>query len=121
MSAMLRQSMAASIILTADFYAERFIFQDGITLTVDDIIPFLSTKTDVSQNLHAYGYLMDIIAMNESKFATDMCSVRDGNELWGMIDDRFICINVTKMKNILRDGGFNSESFISWLKKEDMI
>ena len=30
-------------------------------------------------------------------------------------------INVTKMKNILRDGGFNSESFISWLKKEDMI
>ena len=116
-----KQSMAASIILTADFYAERFIFQDGITLTVDDIKPFLSTKTDVSQNLHAYGYLMDIIAMNESKFATDMCSVRDGNELWGMIDDRFICINVTKMKNILRDGGFNSEAFISWLKKEDMI
>lgn len=116
-----KQSMAASIILTADFYAERFIFQDGITLTVDDIKPFLSTKTDVSQNLHAYEYLMDIIAMNESKFATNMCSVRDGNEVWGMIDDRFIYINVTKMKNILRDGGFNSESFISWLKKEDMI
>lgn len=116
-----KQSMAASIILTADFYAERFIFQDGITLTVDDIKPFLSTKTDVSQNLHAYEYLMDIIAMNESKFTTSPYSIQDKNEVWGAIDDDYVYFNATKMKNILRDGGFNSESFISWLKKEDMI
>ncbi len=116
-----KQSMAASIILTADFYAERFIFNDGITLSVDDIKPFLSTKTDVSQNLRAYDYIMDVIAMNESKFTTNMHAVKEGCEVWGKIDDEFIYFNATKFRSVLKDGGFNPTSFISWLKKNNLI
>lgn len=116
-----KQSMAASIILTADFYAERFVFNDGITLSVDDIKPFLSTKTDVSQNLRAYEYIMDVIAMNESKFAGDTCAVKEGCEIWGKIDDEFVYFNATKFRGVLKDGGFNPTSFISWLKQNDLI
>lgn len=116
-----KQSMAASMILTADFYAERFVFGDGIKLTVDDIKGFLSTKTDVSQNLRAYEYITDVIAMNESKFVHDMSPVKDGCEVWGKIDDDFVYFNATKFRSILKDGGFNPASFISWLKKNNLI
>lgn len=116
-----KQSMAASIILTADFYAERFIFNDGITLSVDDIKQFLSTKTEVSQNFRAYDYIMDIIAMNESKFVSDVCAVKEGYEVWGKIDDEFVYFNATKFRSVLKEGGFNPTSFISWLRKNDFI
>ena len=52
-----KQSMAASLILTADFLAERFLFEDGRNLSIEDITPFLTTKTDVSQSLRGYDTL----------------------------------------------------------------
>lgn len=116
-----KQSMSASIILTADFYATQLIFKDGNNLTTDDIKPFLSTKTDVSQNLRAYEYIMDVISMNESKFATDISSVKEGSEIWGKIDDEFIYFNATKFNDVVREGGFNPTSFKSWLTANKLI
>lgn len=116
-----KQSMAASLILTADYFATEFIFKDGNNLTVNDIKPFLSTKTDVSQNLRAYEYIMDTVAMNENKFASDIAAVKEGIEVWGKIDDNYIYFNSTKFKAVLKDGGFNPASFLSWLKANNLI
>ena len=116
-----KQSMSAAIILTADFYATELIFKDGNNLSIDDIKPYLSTKTDVSQNLRAYEYIMDVIAMNENKFASNMSAVKDGIEVWGKIDDEYIYFNSTKFRSVLKDGGFNATSFLSWLKANNLI
>ena len=116
-----KQSMAASLILTADYFATEFIFKDSNNLTVNDIKPFLSTKTDVSQNLRAYEYIMDTVAMNENKFASDIAAVKEGIEVWGKIDDNYIYFNSTKFKAVLKDGGFNPASFLSWLKANNLI
>lgn len=116
-----KQSMSAALILTADFYATELIFKDGNNLSIDDIKPFLSTKTDVSQNLRAYEYIMDVIAMNECKFASNMSAVKEGSEVWGKIDDEYIYFNSTKFKAVLKDGGFNAASFLSWLKTNNLI
>lgn len=114
-----KQALSASIILTADFFAERYIFQDGNNLTVEDIKPFLSTKTDVSQELKAYEYLLDTISINSSRF---LPKARDINgEVWGQIDPDCAYIITTKFNEILKNEGFNPTSTLSWLKKNDLI
>lgn len=113
-----KQSISASLILTADFFAERFIFKDGITLGVDDIKPFLSTKTDVSQNLRAYEFIMDTVTMNVSKFLPD---ANENTEIWGTRDAEYVYIIATKFNELLRNAGFNAVSVLSYLKKNDLI
>lgn len=113
-----KQALSASVILTADFFAEKWIFHDGNNLTVEDITPFLSTKTDISQDLRAYEYLMDIIAMNEAKF---LPTSRDITEVWGVIDDNYIYLITTKFNEILRNGGYSPTSVLSWLRKNSLI
>ena len=113
-----KQAIAASILLTADFYAEKWIFKDGKNLTVEDITPFLSTKTEVSQALRAYEYLMDVIAMNEAKF---LPSNGDMQEIWGVRDDTYIYLITTKFNDLLRAGGYNAVSVLSWMKRNNLI
>ena len=113
-----KQAMSASIILTADFFATEFIFNDGMNLSVEDITPFLTTKTEVSQNLRAYEYIMDVIAMNESRFSS--FSTND-TERWGVSDDEYIYIITTKFRNILREEGYNSTAVLSWMRKNRLI
>ncbi len=113
-----KQAISASLILTADFFAEKWIFQDGISLTIEDIAPFLSTKTDVSQSLRAYEYLMDILAINESKFKAE---TREASEVWGVMDNQYIYLITTKFNEILKNGGYNPTSVLSWLRKNSLI
>lgn len=113
-----KQAISASIILTADRLISEWIFEDDITLTVDDIKPFLSTKTEVSNNIRAYEYLFDRIAMAESNFAPK----NDGSrELWGLTDDDFVYLIKTKFDDILREGGYNPASVLSWLIKNNYV
>ncbi len=113
-----KQAISASIILTADKLIEEWIFQDGITLAVDDIKPFLSTKTEVSNNIRAYEYLFDRIAMSENNFLPK----NDGSrEVWGSMDDDFAYIIKTKFDELLYDGGYNPASVLSWLIKNNYV
>lgn len=113
-----KQAMSASVILTADFFATEFIFKDGMNLSVEDITPFLTTKMDVSQNLRAYEYIMDVIAMNESRFSSFS---GDSTERWGVTDDEYIYIITTKFRSLLRDEGYNSTAVLSWMRKNRLI
>lgn len=113
-----KQSMAASLILTADFLSERFLFKDGMNLSIDDITPFLTTKTDVSQSLRGYEYLMDTVTMNASKFLPD---ANETTEIWGTKDVDYVYIIATKFSELLRAGGFNPVSTLSWMKKHNLI
>lgn len=113
-----KQAISASIILTADTLITDWIFKDGMSLTVEDIKPFLSTKTDVSNNIRAYEYLFDRIAMAANNFAPK----NDGSrELWGSTDDDFVYIIKTKFDDILREGGYNPTSVLSWLIKNNCV
>lgn len=113
-----KQSMAASMILAADFLAERFLFNDGIVLTVEDISLFLTTKKEVSQALRGYEYLMDTVTMNTAKFIPN---ANENTEIWGAIDEEYVYIISTKFSELLREGGFNPVSVSSWLKKNSLI
>ena len=113
-----KQSMAASIILTADFFAERFIFHDGHTLTIDDIKPFLATKTDVSQSKRAYEYIMDVVTMNANHFIPTQ---NENAEIWGAIDTEYAYVISSKFKSLMIEAGFNPVAVLSWLKTNNLI
>lgn len=113
-----KQAMAASIILTADFFAERFIFHDRYVLTIDDITPFLATKTDVSQSRRAYEYILDVITMNACHFSP---SKNENAEVWGVIDAEYAYVISSKFKSLLADAGYNPVAVLSWLKVNNLI
>lgn len=113
-----KQSMAASIILTADFFAERFIFHDGYALTIDDIKPFLATKTDVSQSKRAYEYIMDVVTMNANHFIPTQ---NENAEIWGAIDAEYAYVISSKFKSLMIEAGFNPVAVLSWLKTNNLI
>ena len=113
-----KQSMAASIILTADFFAERFIFHDGYALTIDDIKPFLATKTDVSQSKRAYEYIMDVVTMNANHFIPTQ---NENTEIWGAIDTEYAYVISSKFKSLMIEAGFNPVAVLSWLKTNNLI
>lgn len=61
-----KQAQSASVILTADKLIEAVIFQDGITLDIADIVPFLSSNQDVDVNERAFDLFMGWIAQNSN-------------------------------------------------------
>lgn len=117
-----KQSLSASLVLTADTWAERHIFRDGVRLTVEDILPSLTTPESVDVNRRCYEWLLDTINANPSKF-----EVRDdgtyAGECWGETDwvkGRAWIIKST-FDRLLDGEGFNPTGFLNWAKFKHRI
>lgn len=117
-----KQTISASILLTADKLIDDWIFHDGITLGIENIKPFLSSKKDVSANERAYEYIFDYVAINKAKFDTNLYDEYSG-EVWGTRDEDNECIYIIKSQfdKFMSDAGFNSTAFLSWAKSCNKI
>ena len=112
-----KQIMAASLILTADALTDMLIFQDGNGLEINELTQFLATHSEVSADTRAYDWLLDWIAQNGKKFeARD-----DVPEVWGKNEVGKISIIRSVFNKACADNGFNPTSFLSWLKRNDLI
>lgn len=56
-----KQALAASLILTADFLINEYIFRDGQCISFEDLQQFLSNKDEVSAEKRAYEWLWNWI------------------------------------------------------------
>ena len=81
-----KQIASAAALLTADELSERWIFNDGVRISIDDIKPYLQTKDMLNVNRRAYDYLREEIIANHSNFTSN------GNECWGIEQDGNIYI-----------------------------
>jgi hypothetical protein len=115
-----KQALAASMILTADALIDLWIFKDGQELKYNDITPFLSTKTEVSQNERAYEWLCDWLAQNRSRFE-ESSPTSPVTETWGKIEIGMAYIIRTQFNKACQENGFNPASFLSWLKRQGHI
>lgn len=76
-----KQSLALSILLTADKLTTEFIFKDGQYLTLEELEELSVSAEEVSDNMRAYEFLVDKIAMNAFRFdGTTNC------EKWGTVN-----------------------------------
>lgn len=112
-----KQTLAASLILTADALIDMLIFEDGNGLKIDELSQFLSTHGEVSSDMRAYEWLVDWIAQNSKKF-----SARDDiPETWGKNEIGKISIIRNVFNKACVDNGYNASSFLSWLRRNNMI
>ena len=112
-----KQGQAASVILAADKLITEWIFHDDKALTVKEIMPFLSTRDEVSSNERAYNYLLDFITINQNKFK----DTNDFDSVWGAMDPQYIYIINAQFDDILYKGGYNPRAFLSWLNKTGKV
>ena len=117
-----KQTLAASLVLTADALAEMLLFDDGHTLTVAEILPFLTTNVMADANRRAYNWLMDTIASNPGRFQTNNFNEYVG-ECWGAVSEQEGRAYIIKsvFDRLMNDAGYSSESFLSWAKRNGII
>lgn len=115
-----KQLVPMALMLTADHLAEKWLFQDGVTIDLKTALSYLRNKGDVSEEGRAYEYLMDIIAANHSRFEYD---IESSAEQWGfwVKDDVQLAINGTIFERIMKQGGFQGKAFLSWAKRNNLI
>lgn len=113
-----KQISAAALIVVADRLANEWIFKSKTVLKLEDIKPFLATKSQVSANNRALKYLYDQVGVNIKKFKHDA----DYNgEVWGTVDDEYIYIIKSQFDKMIEDNGYNSAAFLSWAKDKGVI
>lgn len=121
-----KQSTSASIILTADSLINQWIFKDNVLLTIEDLMPYLYTKDDVSINKNAYEWIKDMVASSINNFKTNDFGDYT-KECWGKIEDDYVehIQKIFIIKSIfdrqMKENGYNSQSFLSWAKQRNLL
>lgn len=114
---MQKQSIALSMVLTADRIATERLFKDGMDISIDEAKKVLIDRNEVSDNERCYAYLMDKIAMNDRRFSEDETNV----EKWGVIDGEYAAIYNSAFTEMCTSGGFSRKSFLSWASRNGKI
>lgn len=117
-----KQVLPMSILLTADYLTEKYLFQDGINLDFEKCVDLLKNKGEVSENERAYQFIIDEIQMNGSRFSRKVDEFT-ANECWGLIEENsnVAIINGNAFRKILERGNFSEKSFLSWAAKNKIV
>ncbi len=110
-----KQIASAAALLTADELSERWIFNDGVRISIDDIKPYLQTKDMLNVNRRAYDYLREEVISNYNNFKNN------DNECWGIAKEGYIYILRNKFNAILQSGNFNPQSTLSWMARNGKL
>ena len=116
-----KQAMAAAAIITADFLASLWIYQDdGETLlTAEEISKFLASREAVSAGKRAYDYLCDWVASNVNHFYSG--EFVPGNDSYGILEYGKAYVNRSIFNRAISDAGFSGSATISYLKSNHLI
>ena len=113
-----KQALAASMILTADYLTEKYIFFDDQCISYEDIKPFLSDKDEVCQEKRAYEWLQGWIVQNRSRFLSETNSY--AAECYGRIDRDSVSIVRGVFNSACIENGYNPASFATWLRDQGL-
>ena len=112
-----KQVLSASILLAADKLADAVIFQDGKSLTVEDIKPYLITNEQADANARCYNWLLGYIGANPARFKTE----ENNGELWGVIEQNVAYIIRSIFDRIVQSEGYSPGTFLGWAKRNRKI
>lgn len=120
-----KQVLSASILLAADALANIAIFNDGKSLTVNEIKPYLITQDQADINRRAYAYFVGWLANNAAHYS-DEPNDNKGQQ-YGIIEyDKKLKRNIaytTKntFEKIFRDENYPVSSFYQWAKRNGLL
>lgn len=113
---MQKQSIALSIVLTADRIITDYLFCDWEYIDLEEAREVLVDHNELSEHERCYRYLLDKISMNNQRFDMDTKV-----EKWGIIEDGYAIIYVQAFKELCSQGGFSDKAFLSWADKNAVI
>ncbi len=113
---MQKQSISLSIILTADKIATDTLFKDGQYISIDEAKKVLIDRNELSDNERCYRYILDKVAMNNTRFDADTAC-----EKWGMIEGKQVFFYNQAFDELCKSGGFSKKSFLSWGVKKKVV
>lgn len=113
---MQKQSIALSVVLTADRIITEYLFNDGEYISLDEAKAVLVDHNELSEHERCYRYLLDKIHMNNQRFDVDTKV-----EKWGIIENGYAIIYVQAFKELCSQGGFSDKAFLSWADKNAVI
>lgn len=113
---MQKQSMSLAVVLTADKIATEYIFKDKCYISLDEAKETLIDRNMLSDNERCYGYLLDKIAMNGSRF-----DGTSGIEKWGTIEDGYAYFYPQAFEDLCKAEGFSKKSFLSWADRKELL
>lgn len=116
-----KQALASSMILAADQAADLLLFQDGKNLTVQDIMPYLASKAEVSANERAFEWLLDLVSSNPSRFKPTSQTGEYVGECWGCVDNEHAYFIKSVFDAKMNEAGFNPTAFLSWAKRDGKL
>lgn len=99
-----KQAGAAAILLLADNLASERFFPGERKLWVEDIKPFLASKSQVDISERAYDYVVGVISENSVNFKEDAI------HQWGGFDGNDVKINKTTLIRIMTDAGYDFDA-----------
>ena len=115
-----KQALSASLLLTGDALAELLIFEDGRTLTVEELLPYLTTSAQADANRRAYNWLLDEIAANPQRFSTNNFGEYSG-ECWGCVEPGRAWIIKGVFDRLMAGEGYSGESLLSWAARNALL
>lgn len=126
-----KQVLSASVLLAADYMADKLLFHDGNSLTVSDIMPYLVTRESADVNKAAYEWLLDWAVQNTNRFVP-VNGIYPG-ECWGRYGDdsgnrpldgqkaTTLCIIASVFENAMANQGFNGRAFRAWAYRKGLL
>ena len=113
-----KQALAASLILTADYIATKFILRDDNEITVSDIVPFLTGQDQADKDKRAYEWLRDWVAGNANHFLEEDEDSSDfRTQIYGKwLDNGNLAVIRTAFNDAGEDAGYGATSLARYLK-----
>lgn len=133
-----KQIDIAAILMTADEIAEKYIFQDGIRISTDDIVKYMTDEENVRQETRLYDAIVDKIYSNPTHFEDLVGDALLSGELWGKytkIDESVeytdkngnkyhpttISIFGKKLREMAAEENASAKMFISYLRQNGLL
>ncbi len=112
-----KQSIALSVLITADRIATDCIFQDGQYIDLEEAKKILVDQDEISENERCYRFILDKIRMNPTKF-----NALVNIEQWGIIDnDGYAIMYPQAVKELCRQGNFSYNTFLHWADQQRLL
>ena len=119
-----KQAMAAAVLLLADEIASEYIFQDDSGLTLQELQPYLLSKTQTSVSERAYELIIEWVASNANRFESNTSYTgrpENSGVQFGTIDGDMVYIINSQFNELMFENGFNPRSVLSSFRKKGLI
>lgn len=118
-----KQAMAMALMMTGDTLARECIFHGEKSITLSEVKPFLTSKSEVDSSERAYHFVINLIAQYEVKFDSLYAADTHG-EMWGRLyqSENYVMFNKAVLVKHMRSEGYEFDAVKSkWAENGYLI